>query len=191
MYRAINFRYALALFRLIFASKSDLGSCRSLRFVEGCVVRVQYGWPSQAQVLALLVRLHHFWARDCLLTRCTASPLHTCIKVSGLPKTALPQDVRRLAQTRKLENISGSESVNLCSYPVTLPIPFHSSIHGLRSLSANRSRLLDTIVFQFHGSQLANAEKGHSSTAFTSRHGRSESFPCCKDEGFNRTPGSC
>lgn len=33
------------------------------------------------------------------------------IQVTGLPKTALPQDVRRLVQTLNLENVLGSESV--------------------------------------------------------------------------------
>jgi len=35
-----------------------------------------------------------------------ASPLSSHIQVTGLPKTALPQDVRRLLQTKNLENIS-------------------------------------------------------------------------------------
>jgi len=37
--------------------------------------------------------------------------------VTGLPKTTLPQDVQRLVQTRRLENVCGSESVTSRSYP--------------------------------------------------------------------------
>ncbi|KAF9651512.1 hypothetical protein BDM02DRAFT_3110627 [Thelephora ganbajun] len=39
--------------------------------------------------------------------RSSASLPFSHIQVTGLPKTALPQDVRRLVQTRKLENVSG------------------------------------------------------------------------------------
>ena len=45
-----------------------------------------------------------------MLTRRTASLPHSHIKITGLPKSTLPQDVRRLVQTRRLENISTSES---------------------------------------------------------------------------------
>lgn len=47
--------------------------------------------------------------------------------MTGLPKTALPQDVRRLVETRNLENVSGSESFASCGCSwtlyLTLPVP--------------------------------------------------------------------
>jgi hypothetical protein len=120
-YRAISFRYALALFCLIFARESDLGSYRSFRkLFKVCVGRVRYNRPSQVQVLAHLVRIHRFEAWNPFSHVMSSSPSHySHIKVTGLPKTALPQDVRRLVQTRNLENVSGSESVTSSSYPGT------------------------------------------------------------------------
>lgn len=189
---AISFRYALALFCLIFARKSDLGSYRS--FPQ--LFKMRSTRPVQPAFTGASVRspgivASFFWVRRYLYMRRTASHSYSHIKVSGLPKTALPQDVQRLVQSRNLENVSGSELVNFYSCPVTLLVPFRSSIHGLQSFSADWSRLPDTIVPEFYDPELANAEQGDNVIPVALRHGGFEPFSSCEDAGTSWPPGSC
>ena len=115
-YKAISFRYALALFCLIFAKRSDLGSYRSFRqhFKDALDASGTTGFHRSGCAFVWYVSI----VSGCgvsSFTRYTASLQFSHIQVTGLPKTALPQDVRRLVQTRNLENVSGSESVDSCS----------------------------------------------------------------------------
>lgn len=119
-----------------------------------------------------------------LLTRQAASGPFSHIQVTGLPKTTLPQDVRRLVQTQNLENVSGSESFAFAAVPLTYISC--SSIHGLRSLSANRNRILVTILPEFHAPQPANAEQGENVVPAAPRNSCSEPFSCWEDAGFSR-----
>ena len=109
--------------------------------------------------------------------------------MTGLPKTALPQDVRRLLETQNLENVSGGELATSYSCSETLPTPSYSSIHGLRPISANRNRLFIIILPKFYAPQPANAEQGVDDIPTASCHGYSEPFFCWEDAGLSRPRG--
>ena len=112
-YRAISFRYALALFCLIFARESDLGSYRSFRSLLKYALDASVATGLHRHRCSLAQCVFIFFRRgNCSLMLYTAHLKNSShIQVTGLPKTALPQDVRRLVQTLNLENVLGSESV--------------------------------------------------------------------------------
>jgi len=184
---AISFRYALVLFCLIFARESDLGSYRSFRqlFKDALDASGTTGLHRRKYSFVQYVSIVSEF-RTSLLMRCAASLPFSHIEVTGLPKTALPHDVRRLVQTRNLENVSGSESVDSHNGSNTLHIPFCSSIHGLRPFSADRDRLFDTILPRFYPPQRADTEQGDNDIPPASCCGCSKPFFCRENTGISR-----